>query len=74
MIKPQGYDNAQGFKEFEQLKTGGHICVIKKVEEGVSSTGKEMLKIYIDTDKADEQPNFFEEKWKNDTRDTKKWG
>ena len=74
MIKPQGYDNAQGFKEFEQLKTGGHICIIKKVEEAISSTSKEMLKIYIDTDKTDEQPSFFEEKWKNDTRDTKKWG
>lgn len=74
MIKPQGYDNAQGFKEFEQLKAGGHICIIKSIEEGVSSTGKEMLKIFLDTDRTDEQPCYFEEKWKNDTRDTKKWG
>ena len=74
MLKPQGYDNAQAFTEFETLEKGGHICIIKKIEETTSKAGKPMLKIYLDTDKSDRQPNFFTEKWKNDSRENKTWG
>ena len=74
MIKPQGYDNAQGYTEFEQLEKGGHICIIKKVEEGVSSKGKNMLKIFLDTAPEDKQPNFYMQKYNNDTRENKTWG
>lgn len=31
MEKPQGYDEAQSFGEFETLPAGGYKCLIKKV-------------------------------------------
>lgn len=74
MIKPQGYDNVRAFGTFVPLELGGHICVIKKVEEVKSSTGKDMIKIYLDTHTSDNQPGYYTESWQNDTRENKKWG
>lgn len=74
MIKPQGYDNVQAYNEFEQIEKGGHICIVKKIEETTSSTGKQMIKIYLDTASEDKQPNYFKAKWDNDTRENKTWG
>lgn len=74
MIKPQNYDNVETFKNFEKLEIGGHICVIKKIEQVTSRTGKPMLQIYLDTDRNDKQPNYYTESYKSDTRENKKWG
>lgn len=60
MKKPCGYDNAQAFSEFETIERGPHIMVIKKIEDATSKSGKPMIKIFLDTDKEDKQPNFFE--------------
>ena len=50
MQKPQGYDTVQAFGSFVPLELGGHICVVKKVEETKTrGTNKDMLVIYIDT-------------------------
>jgi hypothetical protein len=73
MNKPQGYDNAQAAGSYEKLKIGGHILVIKKVEEGKTYAGKDKVTVYFDTDKSDIQPNFFTNAFKNDTRQGKKW-
>lgn len=49
MQKPQGYDEAQAFTgDFETLKAGGYICVIKKALVTTSSTGSEMLVLLFD--------------------------
>lgn len=74
MLKPNNYDNTQSFGDFTTLELGGHVCVIKKVEEITSKTGKEMIKISLDTDRSDSQPNFYMDRWNNDTRDSKRWG
>ena len=73
MIKPQGYDNVQAAGSYEKLAVGGHILVIKKVEEGKTYAGKPKVTIYFDTDKSDKQPNYFSNAFKNDTRQGKKW-
>lgn len=73
MRKPNNYDNVQAFGTYTPLEVGGHICVIKKIEEVISKTGKDMIKIYIDTDKTDKQPNYYMDQYKNNTRDNKKW-
>jgi hypothetical protein len=73
MNKPQGYDNVQAAGGYEKLKVGGHILVIKKVEEGKTYAGKDKITVYFDTDKSDAQPNFFTNAFKNDTRQGKKW-
>jgi hypothetical protein len=73
MIKPKGYDEVQAAGSYEKLKVGGHILVIKKVEEGKTYAGKDKVTIYFDTDKSDIQPNFFTNAFKNDTRQGKKW-
>lgn len=74
MIKPRNYDSVETFKTFEKLEIGGHICVIKKVEQVTSRNGKPMMQVYLDTDRTDKQPNYYTESYKNDTRENKKWG
>lgn len=74
MIKPNNYDNVQAFGGFTPLELGGHILIIKKVEEGKSSTGKDMIRIFLDTHASDKQPNYYSEQYKSDTRKEKKWG
>ena len=66
MKKPNGYENTQAYGEREVLEDGGHVCVIMKVEEMTSRTGKPMVKVYLDTAPNDRQPKFFLktlEKW-----------
>ena len=74
MLKPNNYDNVQAIGAFENIELGGHILVIKKVVETQSSTGKDMIKISLDTDRTDKQPNYYMNRWNNDKRDSKKWG
>ena len=74
MLKPNNYDNTQSFGGFTPIELGGHVCIIKKVEEITSKTGKEMIKISLDTDRTDSQPNYYTNSWNNDTRENKKWG
>lgn len=75
LIKPSNYDEVE-VKEFEfvPLEVGGHKCLIKKVEEYTSPvSGKTSLKVEIDTDTTDKQPNYFQKQFDNDTREDKKW-
>ena len=74
MRKPKDYDNVQPFGEYEPLELGGHILRIVKVEETVSRNGKDMVVIYLDTDKSDRQPLYFKQRYDDDTRENKKWG
>ena len=72
--KPAGYDEVQAGGEFTPIELGGHKLIIKKIEEATASTGTKYLKVSFDTAPDDAQPNYYTEQWKNDTRDTKKWG
>lgn len=73
MNKPNAWDKTIGYSDFTPLELGGHICKICKVEESKSSTNKEMVLIYLDIAEGD-QTGYFEEKYKSDNRDRKKWG
>lgn len=73
MIKPNNFDNVQGFTGFETLEAGGHICRIMKVEETKTRNGKDMIVVYLDTDKMDKQPEFFSKQFKSNTKEDKKW-
>ena len=74
MNKPQGYDEAQSFGEFETLPAGGYKCLIKNIENAKTINGKEYLKIVFDIAEG-EYKDFYEKKFKNDTRNVneKKW-
>lgn len=72
MEKPQGYDEAQSFGEFETLPAGGYKCTIKRVACEKTQAGKEYLKLAIDILEG-EFKDFFQKKYDNDTRDEKKW-
>jgi hypothetical protein len=72
--KPQGYDEVQTGGDFTPIELGGHKLVIKKLEEVAASNGNKYLKVSFDTALDDKQPNYYAEQYKNDTRDTKKWG
>ena len=72
MEKPQGYDEAQAFGEFETLPAGGYKCLIKEVECAKTTTDKEYLKIKFDIAEG-EYKDFYHEKFVNDTRPEPKW-
>lgn len=73
MQKPNNYEETQASGSYTPISVGGHHLVIKKVEEMKSSTGKPMLRVYLDTAKNDLQPGFFTAEFKNDIRPDKKW-
>lgn len=72
MEKPQGYDDAQAFGEFETLPAGGYVCIIKKVLAEKTQNGKEYLKLAIDILEG-EFKDFFQRKFDGDMREDKKW-
>lgn len=77
MQKPKNYDQTAAYGDFEALELGGHLCVIKKVEETTSkSSGRPMIKIYLDTAPDDIQPGFYADRYKSDNRpeEQKRWG
>lgn len=74
MQKPKDYDDVREYGEQKALEPGGHILIIKKIEDTLSSTGKQMLVIYFDTADRDKQPRYFKERYDSDTRDNKAWG
>lgn len=67
MEKPQGYDEAQAFGEFETLPAGGYKCTIKKVVYEKTQAEKKYLKIAFDIAEG-EYKNFYQKKFDNDTR------
>lgn len=72
MEKPQGYDEAQAFGEFETLPAGGYKCLIKKVVCEKTSAGKEYLKIGFDIIEG-KYKDFYQKKFASDTRPEPKW-
>ena len=73
MQKPNDYDSAPVYGESRPLEVGGHIMKIVKVEESTSKNGNPMILIYLDTDKSDKQPQYFKQRYDNDSRQDKKW-
>lgn len=69
--KPKDYDNIP--LGGERLTPGGHKCVIMQVIETTSSKGSQMLIISFDTDSADTQPMYYQNRYLNDKRPDKKW-
>ena len=74
MEMPKDFNEAQGFSSFEQLEVGGHICRIMKVEETKTKNGgKDMVVIYLDTDKTDKQPEYYTKQYQSNNKEDKKW-
>ena len=72
--KPNNYDEIQVNQDFERLELGGHKGIIKKVEEYTSTiSGKTSLKVEVDTDKDDKQPNYYQKQYDENTNSDKKW-
>lgn len=72
--KADNYDEIVVNQDFERLELGGHKGIIKKVEEYTSPiSGNTSLKVEVDTDKDDKQPNYFQEQFDNNTNSNKKW-
>ena len=71
--KPLGYDEVEAGGEYTPIELGGHKLVIKQIEE-VQKDGYSYLKVSFDTAQDDVQPYYYTQQYRNDTRDTKKWG
>lgn len=72
MDKPKDFDTAKAWGEYEPLPAGGYVCRIVGVDETISKTGKNMIKIAIDIAEGDHKDRFMES-YKVDTREFKKW-
>lgn len=62
MEKPREFDSIN-INRGDMLTAGGHKCVIRKAEERMSSTGKQMLVVSYDTTAEDTQPGHFRERY-----------
>lgn len=72
--KPEKYDEIQVTEDFERIELGGHKGIIMEAVEYTNEfSGLTSLKVSVDTDKDDKQPNYFTNQYKNDTREDKKW-
>lgn len=72
MEKPAGYEETQGFGEFETLPAGAYKCLIKKVVCEKTQAGKEFLKVGFDIAEG-KYKDFYQKKFANDTRPEPKW-
>lgn len=74
MKKPNNYDEKQLIsQEYVPVELGGHLGIIKSVEERQTRTGKDMIVVCIDFDNKDRQPHYFENMYAQDDRPSKKW-
>ena len=74
IAKPKMYDEIEVNQEFTPISLGGHKGIIMSAEEYTSPiSGNMSLRVCVDTDKDDLQPNYFTDLYKNDTREDKKW-
>lgn len=74
LIKADNYDELVVNEDRERIELGGHRGIIKTAEEYKSSqTGNKSLKVEVDTDKTDKQPNFFQKQYDENTSTDKKW-
>lgn len=72
--KPTNYDEIQLNENFTPIELGGHKGVIMGAEKYTSDfSGNTSLKVSVDTDKDDKQPNYFTDMYKNDEKEDKKW-
>lgn len=73
MNKPSNYDNTSVMGDRDPIELGGHIVVIKQVEEIKSKTGKDMIKVSFDFAQGDVQEGYFEKIFRDDIRPDKRW-
>ena len=72
--KADNYDEIVLNEDFTPIELGGHKGIIKSVEEYTSPiSGNTSLKVEVDTDKDDKQPNYYQEQFDNNTNSNKKW-
>ena len=72
--KPNNYDEVQINQDFERLELGGHKGIIKNIEEYTSTiSGNTSLKVEVDTDKTDKQPEYYQKQFDESTATDKKW-
>lgn len=73
MNKPKNYDNTKTGGDYTSIELGAHRAIIKQVQEMQSKSGRNMIAVYIDFAAEDRQPKYFENQYKEDTREDKKW-
>lgn len=63
---------AKGTSDFKTLEAGAYKCKIIKAEEYQGQSGNKSLKVMVDIANG-EFKEYFTNKYKNDTREEKKW-
>lgn len=73
MQKPNDWEEVRPFVESEPPEAGGHICIIKKIEEAKSRNGRDMIMIFLDIAEG-KHKGYYAQRYNNDDREDKKWG
>ena len=73
MNKPNNYDQTRAGGEFTPIELGGHRAIIKEVREDQTKAGNPMIVVSIDFAAEDRQPRYFDDQYRADTRNPKKW-
>ena len=62
--KPKDYDVAPSFdSDISKLPAGGYLCQIKKMEEGTTARGSEIVKVYFDICEG-EHAGYYEKQYR----------
>ena len=73
MLKPNDFEEVQGFGDFKPLPPGGYVCKIMEVKETLSqSTAREMLVISIDIAEG-EYKGYYADKYRAKQGENKVW-
>lgn len=70
--KPQDFDTAQAWGDYNPLQPGGYICTIVNARETMSKAGNQMIELMVDISEGDEAGRFMNE-YNNSTREPRKW-
>lgn len=73
MIKPKGYDEAAVYTGARSLPKGGYVCEVKKIEEGKSQAGNDVLRVFLDIAEGEYKGLFMERYHATPESPNKKW-
>jgi len=73
MEMPKNFENTKASGSFTRCEVGGHKATVMQVKEATNKNGGQMIIVAIDFDGNDKQPFYFQEMFKADDREGKKW-
>lgn len=64
MLKPENFDNVQGYGQNQPLPAGGYVCKVRNIDNHITAEGKKMWKVMLDIAEG-EYKDYFYKKYQN---------